>query len=504
MNNKTKFVMKLISIAILSVFLFNCTDLVDPQLSGDKKEIDPPETDILNVPAPNNPDSVLYLTVQTISWRGLAPNSIIKGYHYKIETVFMNSGQTLEQDWKFTKNEQEQIVFPSSEKANKQTIIVKAEDREGRVDPTPDTLIIYTRQSINPETEIKYPSNNDSFNDTLLVKKEADLLWSGIRTVVAGTQPNPFNYKYPPGIMDYQYKIDDGEWSENIADTVLYIDPGMIEGQVEGPHKLYVRSRNTAFKADTTPAVVDLYFALPEEDRDRWLIIDDTYNSRFGISDDQENQFYIDVFETAGVENFDTWDYYENELVPMDELKKYDKILYHCEHNRKTHIDEFVPQLWQFLDTGGNLWITSRQILDNLDRMEVREKLKYFGDFTRDVLHLNGYYNNAPNKLQGAIVTEDQDTAYADDTKYSQTIGGIDEITVILDDDLGNFSEPVFQYFTADSGGVGWNGSYIGTGYYNDNYRIVFCGFPLYYFTIDGAVTVLDEVREYFAENKPF
>jgi hypothetical protein len=188
----------------------------------------------------------------------------------------------------------------------------------------------------------------------------------------------------------------------------------------------------------------------------------------------------------------------------MDELKKYDKILYHCEHNRKTHIDEFVPQLWQFLDTGGNLWITSRQILDNLDRMEVREKLKYFGDFTRDVLHLNGYYNNAPNKLQGAIVTEDQDTAYADDTKYSQTIGGIDEITVILDDDLGNFSEPVFQYFTADSGGVGWNGSYIGTGYYNDNYRIVFCGFPLYYFTTDGAVTVLDEVREYFAEDKPF
>lgn len=504
MKRKISIMINRILLATVLVFLLGCSDVLDPQLSGDKNEVQPPDTEILNVPAPNNPDSVLYLTVQTISWRGMAPNNIVKGFHYKIITEFVNSQEILEQDWQFTPDEQEQIVFPSKDRINKQAIIVKAEDRENRIDPTPDTLTIYTRQSINPGTEIMYPSNSDEFNDTLLVKPEADILWSGVRSVVQGSQPNPYNYKFPPGIMDYQYKFDDGEWSEYVADTVLYLDPGLIDGEVEGAHKLYVRSRNTAFKSDTTPAVVDLYFYLPEENSGKWLIIDDTYNSRFGITDASEEVFFKEVFETAGVEDFDQWDYYQKELVPMKVLKKYDNILYHCEHNRKTHISDYIPSLWQFLDTGGNLWITSRQILDNLDRMEVTEKLKFFGNFTKDALHLNGYYNNAPNKLQGVVLSEEQDTAYADDTKYSQTIGGIDEITALLDDHIGDFAEPVFEYTTSDSGGVEWNGSTVGAGYYNATYRTVFCGFPLYYFTTESAVTILNEVREYFTEDKPF
>ena len=504
MRKNIGLIFKLIAIAGLIFLLLNCSDIINPELNGTKKEIDPPETEILNVPAPNNPDSTLYLTVQTISWRGLAPNSIVKGFHYKIKTVFVNSGETMEQDWQFTPEEQKQIVFPSSDRINKQVIVVKAEDREGRIDQSPDTLTIYTRQSINPETAIKYPSNNDDFNDTLLVKPEADILWPGIRAVVNGSQPNPYNYKSPPKIMDYQYKLDDGPWSETISDTILYIDPALIEGEVGGSHKLYVRSRNTAFKPDTTPAVANLYFYLPEENRDKWLIFDDTYNSRFGISDSEYNTFFSDLFNNAGISNFDTWDYYEKGILPIQKLKEYDKILYHSEHNRKTHISEFVPALWQFLNTGGNLWITSRQILDNLDRMEVKEKLRFFGDFTKDALHLNGYHNNAPNKLQGIILPDKQDTVYADPEKYSQTIGGIDEITVIPQNDIGNFSEPVFQYYTADSGGVDWNEATIGTGYYNDNYRIVFCGFPLFYLKMDAAVAVLNDVREYFTEDKPF
>jgi len=504
MKKKAEIIFKVISLVILIFYLFNCSDLVDPKLQGEKKQKEPPQTKIIHVPAPNNPDSVRYKTVQTISWRGLAPNSIIKGYHYKIETEFVNSGATKEQDWKFTTREQKQIVFPSSDKVNKQTILVKAEDRAGRIDNTPDTLVIYTRQSINPETEIKYPSNEDNFNDSLLVQSQADELWPGIKVVVTGNQPNPYKYKSPPKIMDYEYKIDNGDWSESISDTVLYIDPALIEGKVEGKHTLYVRSRNTAFRSDTTPAMTDLYFYLPEKDRDKWLIIDDTYNSRFGVSDSKQDAFFSEVFTDAGINNFDTWDYYTQGVIPIKKLKEYDKILYHSEHSRKTHISEFIPQFWQFLNTGGRLWITSRQILDNLDRSEVEEKLRFFGDFTKDALHINGFNNGAPNKLQGAILPREKDTAYADNGKYSQTIGGIKNITVIPDEDIGNFSEPVFQYYTADSVGVDWNGATIGTGYYNNNYRIVFCGFPLYYFEKEGAIKVLNEVREYFNEDKPF
>src|SRR6056297_457779 len=152
MKRKISIMINRILLATALVSLLGCSDVLDPQLGGDKNELQPPDTEILNVPAPNNPDSVLYLTVQTISWRGMAPNNIVKGFHYKIITEFVNSQETLEQDWQFTPDEQKLIVFPPKDRVNKQTIIVKAEDRENRIDPTPDTLTIYTRQSINPET----------------------------------------------------------------------------------------------------------------------------------------------------------------------------------------------------------------------------------------------------------------------------------------------------------------------------------------------------------------
>jgi hypothetical protein len=286
-----------------------------------------------------------------------------------------------------------------------------------------------------------------------------------------------------------------------VPDSAFYIAPNEISGNLEGAHKLYVKARNTAFKADDTPAEIEVYFYVPDHDDMEWLVIDDTYDDRFGVSDAKQDDYFNQVFGNV-VNSYSMWDYASQGVVSMKEIAKYKNVLYHCEHTRSSHLNEFIPIFWQYLETGGKLMITSREILDNLERPEIVEKLKYFGDFTKEILHIDNYYDNVPNKLQAITYNNDSDTAHVDTQKISAAIGGVTDVTYV--NGLGNFCEPVFHFATTDTATTNWNGTTIGTGYYNDTYRIVFCGFPLYPLTIEGGEAILRKTITYFEEDKPF
>ncbi len=489
---------KLFVLFLIFIMVYSCSELLKPEVSGEKHEIEPPQTRVLNIPSPNaaEPLDQLYESVQYIGWNGISDNSIIKGYHYQITTKFLDSDEVFEQETVYTEKDRKLIVFPSKESVNQQTIRVFAEDIKGNIDPVGDSLEIYTRQSVSPETEIVFPV----WGDTLLVSKETDYIYQGIKVVVADSQPNPNLYANPPEIMDYLYKVDDGEWLGPVPDSAFYIDPAQITGNLEGSHTLYVKARNTAFKDDDTPASIEMYFYEPDHDELEWLVIDDTYDDRFGVSDTKQDDYFSEVFNGVVPGNYGMWDYASQGVVSAKEISKYKNVLYHCEHTRSSHLNEFVPILWQYVETGGNLMITSKEILDNLERPDIVEELKYFGNFTKDILHLDNYYDNVPNKLQA--VTFGSDSVLVDESKISAAIGGVTDVTYI--NGLGNFAEPVFRFATADSAALNWNGRTVGSGYYNDTFRILFCGFPLYPFTVEAGQAILRKAITYFEEDKPF
>lgn len=483
---------------VIFIMVYSCSELLKPEMSGKKYAIAPPETKVLNIPSPNaaEPPDQLYESVQYIGWNGISDNSIIKGYHYQIATLYMDSKEVFEQEMVYTENERELIVFPSRETVNRQRIHIYAEDKEGNIDPVGDSLVIYTRQSVPPETGIEFPA----WGDTLLVNDFTDYIYQGIKVVVSDSQPNPNLYTNPPEIMDYLYKVDDGQWLGPVADSAFFIDPTLIEGELEGPHTIYVKARNTAYKDDDTPASIEVYFYVPDHDDLEWLVIDDTYDDRFGVSDTKQDGFFTEVFDGVVPNSYGMWDYTAQGVVPVKEIAKYKNVLYHCEHTRASHLNEFIPVLWQYVETGGNLMITSREILDNLERPEVVDELRYFGDFAKEILHINSHYDDVPNKM--LAVTFDSDSVAVDISKISAAIGGVADVTYI--NGLGNFAEPVFKFATTDSTTLNWNGRTVGSGYYNDTYRILFCGFPLYPFTVEGGQAILRKAIDYFEEDKPF
>ncbi len=498
MNFKQKIYIGLLLSVIL--IIIGCSEIINPEMKGEKNAIHPPSTKILNVPTPNNPQPLdqLYETVLDVAWSGISNSSLITGFYYKVVSEFMETGEIIEQPEVFTEDKSVQMVFPSRDKVNKQTIRVFALDKEGQKDETGDSLVIYTRQSIAPDTKILFPANND----TLLINRQIDLTWKGFKVVVVDSQPNPFNFANPPVVMDYFYKIDDGEWSTPQPDSAFYIDPAIITGEIEGAHKLYVKARNNAYKADTTAAEIDLYFYLPDENKKEWLIIDDSNEKKFGVTDAKSDQYFFDLFEFMNIDNYMVYDVKENGIIPIHLIRQYKYVLYHSEHISKTNLDQFIPVLTQYLDTGGRLLITSTQILDNIDNDNIKKSMKYYGDFLKDYVHIDSYNYGLPNKMQGLSFSTSNDTVYADIEKINATIGGIKDITRITK--LGNFAEPLFQFVTKDSLNLKWNGADIGIGYYNDSYRLVFCGFPLYPFTIEGGAAIIKEVTKYFDEEKPF
>jgi len=489
---------KLLILVLIFITIYSCSELLKPELSGKKNEILPPETKILNIPSPNasEPIDQLYESVQHIGWNGISNNSIIKGYHYQITTVYMDSKEVFEQEMVYTENDRELIVFPSKETINKQTIRIFSEDKNGNIDPVGDSLVIYTRQSVPPETGFEFPA----WGDTLLVNNFTDYIYQGIKVVVSDSQPNPYLYANPPEVMDYLYKVDDGEWLGPVPDSAFFIDPTKISGSLEGSHTIYVKARNTAYKDDDTPAEIDVYFYEPDHNDLEWLVIDDTYDDRFGVSDTKQDNYFTEIFDGVVPNSYGMWDYTAQGVVSMKEISKYKNVLYHCEHTRASHLNEFIPILWQYVQTGGNLMITSKEILDNLERPDIVEELRYFGDFTKEILHINSYNDNVPNKMQA--VTFDSDSVLVDESKISAAIGGVSDVTYI--NGLGNFSEPVFKYATSDTTSQNWNGRTVGTGYYNDTYRIIFCGFPLYPFTVEAGQAIIRKTISYFEEDKPF
>ncbi|MFP4546529.1 MAG: hypothetical protein ACLFQM_00245 [Fidelibacterota bacterium] len=492
------FLVLLFSIALIVI---SCSDMLNPELGGEKKEIQPPATKILNIPAENEPAPIsqLYQAVLQIGWKGISDNSLIRGFYYQITSEFMERGEVVIQEPVFTNKESATIVFPSRDKVNKQVITVFAQDKDGRVDPVGDSLTIYTRQSIAPDTRILFPNDQD----TLLVNAQTDYIWKGFKVVVADSQPNPYNYANPPEIMDYLYKIDDGEWSSPQSDSAFYIDPEIISGPIEGPHKLYVKARNTAYKDDTTAAELNLYLYLPDENKREWLIIDDT-NTRFKPKDSDHDQYFEDIFNYLGKQDVGTWDVKDQGVITMKEIKKYKYVLYHSEDAGNTNIDQMVPVFTQYLETGGRLMITTKETLDKLNRNNVRKELLYYGDFISDFLHIKDYRmgGSVPDKLQGLNFVNSPDTAIVDSNKISASIGGVTGVTYI--NEIGDFAEPVFEYATGDSANLNWNGADVGIGYYNDSYRLIFCGFPMYPFTVESGAAIISEVETYFNEEKPF
>jgi len=480
---KIVIIIGMISLIIVAV---NCEPGND--VIGYKNDRQYPRTELANIPPPNTPDS-LYYAVQTLSWKGVSQDGLIKGFWIEWKTYHLEFDDSTIQEPIYTTERTKTLSFPSMDKVNKQVFKVFAVDQAGLVDTVGAERIFYTAQVLSPETEILYPKDSA----TILVRDQKTSTWPGVQLFFIGDPLSPGE-----SIKDYSVKVDDGEWSEWIVDTTYAIPPESFPSQLEGDHKVYVRSRNSAFVPDSIPAEINISLILPTHDKE-WLVIDDTKDNTSGTekgTDEEVDTFYESILE--GVIH-DNWDIAQSGSVPKNVLGQYRYVMYHSDDHRETKLYAESDALAEYLKTGGRLFLTGWNVLSAFDDVGSSDEIQ-MDDFISDLLHIAEANEISAAKMSG-VVTTDEDTLITDLSKFYSFRDGMHKVYAL--DELRPFAEPMFYYDSAiDTSYSGLNGRVIGAGYYNSEYEVVTNGFPLFYLMLDDAKAVFNEVKQFFETPK--
>jgi hypothetical protein len=478
-------------VAVLIVISFSCDD----ELVGTKTPINPPSTEIINVPPENSVDNP-YMPIMTISFKGISNGGIIKGFYISYKSYFLERNDSVITAPYYVSETSQLIAFPSADSVNKQVLTVQAVDNYGNVDPLGATKIYFTSKTYPPETAIIFPTDTMSF----YVGSEVTPSWQGVK--IAFTAENR------QGEIDgFSVKIDEGEWSPWQEDTVFYLNPLTVPNLSAGLHKVTVTSRNNAYVEDKTPPSIYVNLIFPTHEKD-WLVIDDTKDqngSREHPSDEQVDNFYEAIFE--GIDH-DVWDIAARGAIPKNELGKYKFVLWHCDAKANSRLSESVGLLTDFLNTGGRLMISGWDFYDTFSQTGVwRDSIKFFGNFLKDYLHIENQYTITEALLDSIVVLDDDyfltDIAAVDTSKIWSFRDGLFYVNWFYS--LGAFTNRLFLYHPADSvAGENYIDAVIGFGYHNREYQLVVLGFPLYYLTESDGKTVFLRAKEYIEKDFPF
>ena len=477
--------------AVLIIMLFACDD----ELVGTRTPINPPSTEIINVPPENTVDNP-YSPIMRISFKGISEGGIIKGFYVSYKSRFLERDDSVITAPYFVSETSQLIAFPSADSINKQIFTLQAVDNYGNIDPQGATKIYFTSKTFPPETEIIFPADTMSF----YVGNEVTPTWQGVK--IAFTAENT------QGEIDgFTVKIDERDWEPWQKDTVFYLNPLTIPNLTAGLHKITVKSRNNAYVEDKTPPSVYVNLIFPTHEKD-WLIIDDTKDqngSREHPSDEQVDNYYETLFEEI---SHDVWDIASDGAIPKYELGKYKYVLWHCDAKANSSLSESVGLLTDFLNTGGRLMISGWDFYDTFSQTGVwRDSIKFFGNFLKDYLHIENQYTITEALLDSILVLDDEylhtNITAVDTSKIWSFRDGLFYVNWFYS--LGAFTNRIFLYHPADSvAGENYIDAVIGFGYHNREYQLVVLGFPLYYLIeTDGKVIFL-RAKEYIEKDFPF
>lgn len=482
--NKTSFKRMIIfTLLILVAGLFsNCNE----ELSGPETPIEPPTTQMLNIPAPNTMEN-LYSPILKVGWKGISKNSIVKGFWVSWESQYLFRNESIIQEPYFTEEATQTIPFPSADSINKQILFVRAEDQDGNVDPIGASVEFFTSKTTPPETEIEFPHNNSS----AFIMDEATLTWSGVKIFCTAT--TSFGV-----VKDYSLRIDGGDWSPWQADSVFTLTKNGFSGVEAGKHQIEIISRNSALVEDKTPAEITITLVKPSHESE-WLIIDDTKDQSGSTerpSDEQVDQFYEMLL--ADVQH-DSWDLNNDGMISKELLGKYKNVLWHCDDKGQSTLPKAAGLVTDYLKTRGQFVLSGWNYMSYFDpEGDWADSTKYFGDILRDYLHINASRTIDDALLDSVYVVSSEYLLSAVPLNREKIWGFRDGFYKVIDfTDVSAFTQPLCVYHSADTVGNDFNYSLIGMGYNNSEYKLVVNGFPFYYLTDEAAKAVFLRSKEY-------
>lgn len=211
-------------IAVLFVVLgLQSCGIIEPE---DAQELanKPPETVITSGPVEK---SVVTYFVR-IAWKGADSDGLVRSYQLAIDN---------QNSWRSTTKTDSTFHF-EADTAAVHTIWVAAVDDRGAIDPTPASLT-FTATNIAPDTRITL-ENDPPEGATFGLGQDF--------TIVATDLDNGPEFQY-------QYKIDNGQWSQWLNHPMVSFYEGSPFGLLPvGEHTFYARVKDAGNAVDPTPA----------------------------------------------------------------------------------------------------------------------------------------------------------------------------------------------------------------------------------------------------------
>jgi len=440
----------------------------------------PPTTTITNIPVPGD---TLFPLVE-ITWDGGDVDGYIVGCEYQYTTYHLYQGDSVRFDWEFSEDDVLDIIFESSDVLNKQRLQIRSMDDKGAVDPTPAELILYTPQTVLPESEIIAPTDGAEF----FYLEEITDWWLGIQLIYSA-------FDEDGEVVEYGWSVDSSDWVWT-QDTTLLITPDMFQLPLEGQHSIRVTARDNTNLYDPDGAEVTISLLKPTWTKDI-LIIDETNESAFPTTakatDAEVDNFYNELFDPDS-----SWDFVKDGMPPKNILGKYRLIIWHADNNLSLGphlLPEYTDEIADYLNVGGNFILTGWQVLKSFAYEENFPKTFAEGTFVHDYLHVytadeSPFY---PGDFTGARGLENFSSVSIDGDRLwaFPFVKKLSQVDVFKEP--GGFTETIYVYVGENSDFVGQP---CGIRYIGTEYNVIVLGFPLYFLIKDDAIVLAQEVLQ--------
>jgi len=213
-------------------------------------------------------------------------------------------------------------------------------------------------------------------------------------------------------IVGYEYKLDGPLHKEKpyrlYKNEWFFTDRHFNDFKFQnGWYKLWVRSIDNKGAKDTTPDSLSFHVTGPTFDKGILLVDDDNT----GTKEDNENDrnkdgYYDDLLNEAGYTNYTVWDYEEmfgltGSPVFVDSaidstgsvyygLSAYSTIIWYVAHDSKDHIYKIEDLFADFLEMGGNLWLSGVDPMFSVTGASPNGFRFSESSFARKYLHIQG------------------------------------------------------------------------------------------------------------------
>lgn len=211
-------------------------------------------------------------------------------------------------------------------------------------------------------------------------------------------------------IVGYEYKIDGPLHKEKIyrlyKNTWTYTDDHFGDFKFQnGWYRLWVRSVDDKGAKDETPDSLTFHVTGPTFDRGILLVDDDATGTKEDNDRDRnKDRAYNNLLNEAGYSNFTVWDYEEmfgltGKPVFVDSaidstgntyygMSAYSTIIWYTAHDGKDHIYKLEKLFIDYLEMGGNLWISGIQPIFSITGSQPVGMRFSESSFARKYLHI--------------------------------------------------------------------------------------------------------------------